>query len=100
MPLVASFCNTSYKAGQDLATLIQLSGCAWKYTYELTTKKMTNAMGSYYVFTVARGKLATTDQQQMAASLYETVKNMASIETDFEGDTTTEKVDTTNEDGL
>ena len=39
MPLLASFCNTSYKAGQDLATLIQLSGCAWKYNYLLTAKQ-------------------------------------------------------------
>jgi len=101
MPLVASFCNTSYKAGQDLATLIQLSGCAWRYNYVLTTKKQANAMGSYYVFAVARGKPADAEKQAQAQALYETVKGMA-IETDFEESSGSSKpvADTTNEDGL
>jgi hypothetical protein len=87
MPMIASFCKTSYKSGQDLATLVQLSGCAWKYKYELGTKLIKGAKGSYYIFTVKRAGKTTEQEAHDAKDLYESVKGM-SIETDYEGDTT------------
>lgn len=99
MPLLASFCNTSYKAGQDLATLIQLSGCAWKYNYLLTAKQTKNNQGTFFVFNVSRGTVNSAEKQAEAAALYENVKSMASIETDFEGNTAA-ATGTDNQDGL
>jgi hypothetical protein len=84
MPLIVSFCNTSYKAGQDLATLTYLKRPAWRYTYELSAKKVTNTKGTFHVFNVKLGKPATEEQMKAAADLYENVKNM-SIDTDYEG---------------
>ena len=98
IPLIISFCNTSFKTGQDLLTLVQLSGQAWKYNYILEANKVSNSKGTFYVLRVKRGKLSDADTVIAAASLYENVKGMA-IDTDFEnvhegttstGDTPTE----------
>jgi len=86
MPLIVSFCNTSYKAGQDLATLTTLKKPSWKYTYELSAKKVTNTKGTFHVFNVKLGKPATEEQVKAAMELYENVKNM-SIDTDYENTT-------------
>ena len=86
MPLVISFCNTSFKAGQDLLTLVQLSGCAWKYQYELQSLKTSNAKGTFYVARVKRLSLTNEAKSVEAAHLYENVKGMA-IDTDYEGAT-------------
>jgi hypothetical protein len=102
MPLIVSFCNTSYKAGQDLATLTTLKKPAWKYTYELSAKKVTNTKGTFHVFNVKLGKPATEEQVKAAAELYEQVKNM-SIDTDYEGaqgGTVQAPIDEDNQDGL
>ena len=88
MPIIVSFCKTSYKAGQDLATLVQLAGCAWKYKYELGTKLIKGVKGSYYIFTVKRSVKTTDAEAAEALELYKNVKGM-SIETDYEGDTST-----------
>lgn len=89
-PLIMSFCKTSLKTGQDLATLIQLSGCAWKFTYILESVKTTNTKGTFYVTRIRRGTLTSIEKMAEAAVLYEQVKNM-SIDTDYEPihDTTT-----------
>lgn len=89
MPLVASFCNTSYKAGLTLSTLVQLYGCAWKYKYVLTAKAVTNAKGSFFEFAVKQGESATKSEAEEAYALYEMMKGFATIDTDYEGDTTT-----------
>lgn len=86
MPLVISFCNTSFKAGQDLLTLVQLSGCAWKYQYELQSVKTSNAKGTWHVMRVKRLSLTAEAKATEAAHLYENVKGMA-IDTDYEGAT-------------
>jgi hypothetical protein len=86
MPLVISFCNTSFKAGQDLLTLVQLSGCAWKYQYELQSVKTSNAKGTWHVMRVKRLSLTDEVKSAAAAHMYENVKGMA-IDTDYEGAT-------------
>lgn len=83
IPLVISFCKTSLKTGQDLATLIQLSGCAWKYNYQLTSIKVVKK-NTYYEFRIKRGDLATDAEGTDALNLFNQVKNI-SIDTDFEG---------------
>lgn len=85
-PLIISFCKTSLKAGQDLATLIQLSKCAWRFTYTLESVKTTNTKGTFYVMRVKRGKTTDDATGAHAADLYDQVKSM-SIETDYEGTT-------------
>lgn len=84
IPLIVSFCKTSLKTGQDLATLIQLSGYAWKYTYQLSAEKVAKTAGTYYEYRIKRGELATPAQQTDAIALYNQVQGM-SIDTDFEG---------------
>lgn len=83
-PLIISFCKTALKAGQDLATLASLSGCAWKYTYTMESIKVTNTKGTFYVPRIKRSIL--NDNPSEAFDLYEQVKSM-SIETDYEGST-------------
>lgn len=82
-PVVISFCKTSLKTGQDLATLCQLSGYAWKYSYLLTAEKVTNTKGTFYVFRVSRGSVNEETMQKIALEMFESVKTM-SIETDYE----------------
>lgn len=83
-PLIVSFCKTSLKAGQDLATLVQLSGCAWKFSYVLDSIKTKNDKGTFYVMRVKRDGPIDATRAEEAAMLYEQVKGM-SIETDYEG---------------
>jgi hypothetical protein len=88
IPLILSFCKTSLKAGQDLLTLVQLSGCAWKHHYFLESQKVAGANGTYYVMKIKRGKPNTAEESAPVAALYEQVKDMASqIDTDYEGST-------------
>lgn len=86
VPLILSFCKTSLKAGQTLTTLIQRSGCAWKFNYILDAVKTTNTKGTFYVMRARRGDLSTPAIMQEAALLYNQVKGM-SIDTDYEGAT-------------
>lgn len=95
IPIVVSFCKTSLKTGQDLATLVQLSGCAWKFNYVLESVKTMNSKGTFYVMRVKRGPQSTPVQTSEAATLYEQVKGM-SIDTDYEG-TTHEDAPTTED---
>lgn len=83
IPLIVSFCKTSLKSGQDLLTLVQLSGQAWKYNYSLEAQKVIKNNNTFYVMRVKRGKPADADTLIEAASLYESVKGM-SIDTDYE----------------
>jgi hypothetical protein len=102
MPLIVSFCNTSYKAGQDLATLTSLKRPAWAYHYELTAKKVTNTKGTFHVFNIKLGKPTTPEQQKSAAELFEQVKTM-SIDTDYDhasGNVAQAPLETDNQDGL
>lgn len=86
VPIIISFCKTSLKAGQDLATLATLSGYSWKFKYTLESVKTTKDNNTFYVMRVKRGVLTTPEETQEAADLYEQVKGM-SIETDYEGTT-------------
>lgn len=108
MPLVASFCNTSFKAGSNLLSMIALSGTAWNYTYVLTPQKTQNSQGTFFKLDVKMGKATTPEQRASALQLYKQVSTVK-IDTDYEGDTATdaatetprpENINTTNEDNL
>lgn len=96
IPLIISFSKTSLKSGQDLLTLVQLSGQAWKYDYALESQKVTKNNNTFYVMRVKRGKLADAATVADASSLYESVKGM-SIDTDYED--AAEEHTTTSTDG-
>lgn len=89
MPLVASFCNTSLKAGTNLLSMVALSGTAWNYSYVLTPVKTQNNQGTFFKLDVKMHKPTTAEQRTAAAMLYQQV-SAVSIDTDYEGDTTTE----------
>jgi hypothetical protein len=100
MPVLVSFCNTSYKAGQDLATLTTLKRPAWKQLYELSARKVTNTKGTFHVFNIKMGQAATPEQMKAAADLYENVKNMSIDNTDVREDLGQAPIDSDNQDGL
>lgn len=101
MPIVASFCNTSYKTGQDLLTMIALSGTAWSYSYTLSAVATKNAQGDFFKFGVRRGEVTSPAQRAEAMELYKKVSTMA-IDADYEGDTSTSAAEsaTSNPDNL
>jgi len=92
-PMILSFCKTSLKAGQDLATLCFLSKPCWKYSYNLDAVKVSNTKGTFYVMRVTRGSLNDSNQVIEASELFEQVKGMA-IDTDYEGSTHSDNAST------
>ena len=90
MPLIASFCNTSQKTGFNLLSMTAMTGCAWNYKYVLSAVKKENANGKFFVFDVRMGKPTTPEEKADAVALYKQVSTLDSIDTDYEGDTTTE----------
>lgn len=53
IPVIISFCNTSFKAGKELLSLITLfQGDVWTKKYKLRAIKDTNDMGTFYVLKV------------------------------------------------
>lgn len=100
MPMIVSFCRTSYKTGQDLATLTTLFKPSWSYKYELGAKLSKNKLGQpYYIYTIKRAGKTTEAEAAEALELYKNVKGMT-ITTDYEGDTSTEQAPIVDQDGL
>jgi len=88
MPLVASFCNTSQKAGFNLLSMIAMTGKAWAYKYVLTPVLKENSQGKFFVLSVKMGKPTTAEEQAAAEKMFAMVSTFESIDTDYEGDTT------------
>lgn len=82
-PLLVSFHDTNFKTGQDLLTLVQMSGCAWKYNYTLESYLDKRPKGTFYNLRIKRGVVVGQLEQDHALDLYKNVSNMA-IETDYE----------------
>lgn len=62
MPIVLSFCNTSFKAGKQLLSIAQFSGGdMFSNVYRLSTLKESNAMGTYYVLKIAKATASEPD---------------------------------------
>lgn len=99
MPLIASFCNTSQKTGFNLLSMVAMSGCSWNYRYILSAVKKENAQGKFFVFDVRMGKPTTPEEKTDALELYKQVSTMDSIDTDYEGDTSSATVEEPATDG-
>ena len=70
MPLILSFCNTSYKAGRKLLTLTKMvPGHIYNCQYDLTTSHRQNNLGSFYVFEVTKAGPSTSEQRENAAQV-------------------------------
>lgn len=76
MPIIVSFCNTSYKAGKQLLSLCKFAGGdMFARKYKLTTKKVQNDKGSYYVMNIALAGL--NDDTTQAENFYNTFATKA-----------------------
>ena len=92
MPIIVSFCNTSYKAGRKLFTLTKMSpGSLYDCQYKLSSKTQTNNKGTFYVYEVARVGPSTDEQREQARSFG---KMFAGTELNFEAETEAAKPST------
>jgi hypothetical protein len=84
-PIVASFCNTGYKVGQDLLSLMVMSGKPWNYRYLLGSNKVSNSKGTFYVFTVKRTERCTPEEIEQAQLMSARVASLENLDMDYEG---------------
>lgn len=71
MPIVVSFCNTSYQAGRKLLTLGKMAGGdIFNRKYRLGAQKRQNQYGIFYVFTVENAGSTTDEERSAAEALY------------------------------
>lgn len=76
MPIVLSFCNTSYQSGRKLLTLAKMAGGdIFNRKYRLTAIKRQNQYGTFYVFGVENAGAATAEERQHAENLFETFQS-------------------------
>jgi len=90
IPIIVSFCNTSYKSGKTLLSLARFSGGdMFSRKYKLTTKSRQNDSGDFYVLNVAmQGK--PTDAEYALAEKYYTDFRGKDIQVHEEEEETTE----------
>jgi hypothetical protein len=73
MPLILSFCNTSYKAGRKLLTLTKMvTGHIYDCRYNLTTVHRSNNLGSFFVFEVTKAGPSTEEERKAAMQIQAT----------------------------
>ena len=72
MPIVISFCNTSFKAGKKLNSLCQFSkgDAIYERKYKLKTKEMSNDKGTFSVFEVKLGGESSPEDYAIADGFY------------------------------
>lgn len=72
MPIIVSFCNTSYKTGKQLLSLARFSGGdMFGRKYKLTTKKTQNDKGTFYVLDVKLAGTPTAEELSFCETLYQ-----------------------------
>lgn len=77
MPVVVSFCNTSFKTGKRLYTMTTFTpggGDMWAHKYRLGKRTETNDKGTYNVFTVAPAGKSSPEEMAMAEEYYNLFK--------------------------
>lgn len=75
MPIIVSFCNTSYKAGKTLLSLAKFTGGdMFGKKYSLTTKKTQNDLGTFYVMNVKLAGLPTDEEFKKAETFYDSFR--------------------------
>lgn len=71
VPTIISFCNTSYKAGKTLLSLISFSNeDMFRRKYSLTTKKTQNDQGTFFVLETKVAGKPTDEEFAQCESLY------------------------------
>jgi hypothetical protein len=92
MPVVISFSKTSFKAGKQLLTLCKfLGGDIFSKKYYLGTVKITNDMGSFFIYSIAPRGNAKKEDIKVAETWYQQF-NMSNIKV-HEEDVKTSDVD-------
>lgn len=75
MPIIVSFCNTSYKTGKQLLSLARFGGGdMFSRKYKLTTKKTQNDKGTFYVLDVKLSKNVSDEELAFCENLYHTFR--------------------------
>jgi len=72
MPIIVSFCNTSYKTGRKLLSLARFGGGdMFSKRYKLTTKRTQNDKGSFYVLDVSLAGMTSEEDLAVANSYFD-----------------------------
>lgn len=73
MPIVVSFCNTSFKAGKKLNSLCQFSqgGAIFERVYKLKSAKKENDKGKFFVYEVELFDKALEEEYKIAENWYD-----------------------------
>ena len=72
MPIILSFCNTSYKTGRQLLSLAKFANCdMFSRKYRLFSKHETKNGNEYYVFAVSPSGIATEEEYSLAEQWYD-----------------------------
>lgn len=94
MPVVVSFCNTSFKTGKELLNILQYEeGEIYSRKFSLISKEDKNDKGEYFIFKIAPAGKASEEEYKVAERWYADLKPiLAKIEThqeaeNFEGKT-------------
>lgn len=69
MPVVASFHDTSYKAGRKLLTMMAMAG-GKVLSYKLNSTDKTNSFGTFQIFTVEKGDAVEGADLERAVELH------------------------------
>jgi len=70
MPVIVSFCNTSYKTGRKLLTLVKMSpGHLFDSRFELSATSQTNNKGTFFVFDVKKIGPSTSEERAAASEI-------------------------------
>jgi len=76
MPIVVSFCNTSYQTGRKLLTLSKMEGGdIFNRKFRLGALKRENKYGIFYIFTVENAGSTNSEERSKAESLLTVFKD-------------------------
>ena len=94
MPVVASFHDTSYKAGRKLLTMMAMAGGRVQ-SYKLGATEKTNSFGTFQIFTIEKGELIEGADLERAIDLHKVFSDikMNFSEERTEGDPVTEETE-------
>lgn len=71
MPVVVSFCNTSFKTGKQLLSLCKFTpGDIFSRRYRLSSRRVENDKGIFNVFTIGLAGMATPEEYALAERMY------------------------------
>jgi hypothetical protein len=89
IPVCLSLMRMNTKAAKKWATLLQavLRGRYWDAVFHLTTERVSNAQGTFYVVNIKQGQKTTPEEKQRALGLAQVLRSRAvSVVGDEDGD--------------